>query len=306
MAARATWKGFLRLGELVSAVALYTGVSASERVSLHMVNRRSGHRLSRRFVDGETGAVVERDDQVKGYEVASGDYLVLEPEEIAEVTPKGDKTLSIESFIPCGQVDDLYFDRPYYLQPADKPSQASFALIREGLRARQVAAVATAVLFRRPRSLLIRAYDDGIIATTLNYDYEVRSAQEAFADIRDVAIEPEMLDLARHIIETKAGRFQPESFDDRYDAALAELVRAKIAGRKITPPKKPAGGKVVNLLDALRESAKMADKGGDKGATGKAGGKGGGKSGGKSGATKKARSAGARKPARAAPARKAG
>lgn len=284
MAARATWKGFLRLGELVSAVALYAGVSASERVSLHMVNRLSGHRLSRRFVDGETGAVVERDDQVKGYEVASGDYLVLEPDEIAEVTPKGDKTLSIESFIPCGQVDDLYFDRPYYLQPADKPSQASFALIREGLRRRKVAAVATAVLFRRPRSLLIRAYDEGLIATTLNYDYEVRSAQEAFADIADVAIEPEMLELARHIIETKAGRFEPSSFDDRYDAALAELVRAKIAGRKITPPKKPAG-KVVNLLDALRESAKMADKGG---------------------ATKKARSGGARKPARAAPARKAG
>lgn len=263
MAARATWKGFLRLGELVCAVGLYTAVSASDRVSLHMVNRKTGNRLQRRFVDAETGKVVERDEQVKGYEVDSGDFIVLEPEEIAEVTPKGDKALTIESFLPCAEVDDLYFDRPYYLRPADESSQASFAVIREGLRRQKVAAVASAVLFRRPRSLLIRAYDDGLIATTLNHDYEVRSAQEAFEDITEVKMEPEMLDLARHIIETKAGRFQPETFDDRYDDALAELVRAKMEGRKIAPPKKSAA-KVVSLMDALRESAGVAGGGGDK------------------------------------------
>ncbi|WP_018389574.1 Ku protein [Ancylobacter sp. FA202] len=262
MAARATWKGFLRLGELVCAVGLYTAVSASDRVSLHMVNRKTGHRLQRRFVDAETGKVVEREEQVKGYEVDAGDFIVLEPEEIAEVTPKGDKALTIESFLPCAEVDDLYFDRPYYLRPADEASQASFAVIREGLRKKKVAAVASAVLFRRPRSLLIRAYDDGLIATTLNHDYEVRSAQEAFEDIAEVKMEPEMLDLARHIIETKAGRFQPETFDDRYDDALAELVRAKMEGRKIAPPKQ-SSAKVVSLMDALRESAGLAG-GGDK------------------------------------------
>lgn len=254
MAARATWKGYLRLGELVCGVGLYTAVSASDRVSLHMVNRKTGNRLSRRFVDADTGDVVERDEQVKGYEVDSGDFVVLEPDEIAEVTPKGDKALTIESFLPCHEVDDLYFDRPYYLRPVDGASEASFAVIREGLRKKKVAAVASAVLFRRPRSLLIRAYDEGIIATTLHYDYEVRSAEEAFEDIAEIKMEPEMLDLARHIIDTKSGRFQPETFDDRYDDALAELVKAKIEGRKIAPPKKPAA-KVVSLLDALRESA---------------------------------------------------
>ncbi|TCK30994.1 DNA end-binding protein Ku [Ancylobacter aquaticus] len=267
MAARATWKGFLKLGELVCAVGLYTAVSASDRVSLHMVNRKTGNRLSRRFVDSQTGKVVEREEQVKGYEVDSGDYILLEPDEIAEVTPKGDKALTIERFLPCGEVDDLYFDRPYYLRPADQSSQASFAVIREGLRKQKVAAVASAVLFRRPRSVLIRAHDEGLIATTLNYDYEVRSAQEAFEDIREVKMEPEMLDLARHIIETKSGRFQPETFDDRYDDALAELVRAKMEGRKIAPPKK-SSAKVVSLLDALRESAGVA--GGAKAAAKKA------------------------------------
>ncbi|WP_425106358.1 Ku protein [Ancylobacter sp.] len=257
MAARATWKGYLRLGELVCGVGLYTAVSASDRVSLHMVNRKTGNRLSRRFVDADTGDVVERDEQVKGYEVDSGDFVVLEPDEIAEVTPKGNKALTIESFLPCHEVDDLYFDRPYYLRPVDDASEASFAVIREGLRKKKVAAVASAVLFRRPRSLLIRAYDEGIIATTLHYDYEVRAADEAFEDIAEIKMEPEMLDLARHIIETKSGRFQPETFDDRYDDALAELVKAKMEGRKIAPPKRPAA-KVVSLLDALRESAGLS------------------------------------------------
>lgn len=257
MAARATWKGYLRLGELVCGVGLYTAVSASDRVSLHMVNRKTGNRLSRRFVDADTGDVVERDEQVKGYEVDSGDFVVLEPDEIAEVTPKGDKALTIESFLPCHEVDDLYFDRPYYLRPVDDASEASFAVIREGLRKKKVAAVASAVLFRRPRSLLIRAYDEGIIATTLHYDYEVRAAEEAFEDIAEIKMEPEMLDLARHIIDTKSGRFEPETFDDRYDDALAELVKAKMEGRKIAPQKKPAA-KVVSLLDALRESAGLS------------------------------------------------
>jgi DNA end-binding protein Ku len=295
MAARATWKGYLRLGELVCGVGLYTAVSASDRVSLHMVNRKTGNRLSRRFVDSDTGEVVERDEQVKGYEVDSGDFVVLEPDEIAEVTPKGDKALTIESFLPCHEVDDLYFDRPYYLRPVDGASEASFAVIREGLRKKKVAAVASAVLFRRPRSLLIRAYDEGIIATTLHYDYEVRSAEEAFEGIAEIKMEPEMLDLARHIIDTKSGRFQPETFDDRYDDALAELVKAKMEGRKIAPPKKPAA-KVVSLLDALRESAGLS---GEKAPTAKKG------RAGKAAAKAEPKKPAARKTARA-PTRKAG
>lgn len=259
-AARATWKGHLTLGEVVCGVSLYAAISASERVSLHMVNRRSGHRLNRRFVDPETGDEVERDAQVKGYEVASGEYVVLEPEEVAAAMPQGDKTLAIDHFIACDGVDDLYFDRPYFLRPSDEVSETGFAVIREGLRRKKVVALARAVLFRRPRTVLIRAYEDGLIATTLNYDYEVRSAREAFSDIKAVKIKGEMLDLARHIIKTKAGRFEPEGFEDRYQSALAELVRAKMEGRKIAPPKREPA-KVVSLLDALRESAGLPEGG---------------------------------------------
>lgn len=264
---RATWKGYLKLGEVVCAVSLYTAISTSERVSLHMVDRRTGHRLQRRFVDAETGEPVEREDQAKGYEVSSGAYVMLDPEEVARAIPQGDRTLAIDRFIACEEVDDLYFDRPYYLRPADEVSQTAFAVIREGLRRRKVVALATGVLFRRPRTLLIRAYDEGIVATTLNFDYEVRAADDAFDGIKAVTIDREMLDLARHIIATKAGAFRPESFDDTYDAALAALVRAKMEGRTIKP-QRPAAGKVVDLREALRQSAALAGKEGKAAARG--------------------------------------
>lgn len=255
MAPRANWKGFLKVGELVCPVALYTAASTSERISFHMLNRATGHRLHREFVDSETGKLVERDDQVKGYETGSKDYIILTPEEVAAALPESDKTLDIEAFIAVEEIDDLYFDKPYYLAPVDRPGEEAFALIREGMKSMKVAALAETVLFRRVRTLLIRPQGVGIVATTLNYNYEVRSAKEAFSDIPDIELKGEMLDLAGHIINTKSGRFDPSTFDDRYDAALAEVVKAKIEGRKITPLEPKAKDKVVDLMEALRLSA---------------------------------------------------
>lgn len=255
MAPRANWKGFLKVGELVCPVALYTAASTSERIAFHMLNRKTGHRLHRGFVDSETGAVVEREDQVKGYEAEENDYIALDQEEVAAAVPESDKTLEIEAFIACDDIDDLYFDKPYYLTPSDRPGTEAFVLIREGMKARKVAAIAETVLFRRVRTLLIRPEGPGLIATTLNYGYEVRSAEEAFSEIPALKLKGEMLELAEHIIKTKSGRFDPKKFDDRYDAALAEVVKAKIEGRKIKPVKPKAEDKVIDLMEALRQSA---------------------------------------------------
>jgi len=255
VAARAIWKGYLKVGELVCAVALHTAVSASERVALHMLNRKTGNRLHRQFIDRETGKEVERGEQVKGYEIGPDDYIVLDPEEIAAAIPESDKTLSVESFIPCDQVDDVYFDRPYYLIPSGAAGDKAYAVLRDGLREKKVAALASAILFRRVRTVLIRAYEEGLIATTLNFDYEVRSTEEAFEAIPEIKIKKDMLDLARHIIETKKGTFDPATFDDRYESALVELVQAKMEGREIKVPKAPARGKVIDLMEALRKSA---------------------------------------------------
>ena len=124
-------------------------------------------------------------EQVKGYETGAGDYIAFEPEEIAKAVPEADKTLEVETFVPCTEVDDVYFDRPYYLARATPAGTEAFALIRDTIAKANVAAVARTVLFRRVRSVLIRAHGDGVIAHTLNFDYEVRPAEEAFGELPD-------------------------------------------------------------------------------------------------------------------------
>lgn len=260
MAARAIWKGHLSVGALSCAVALFSAATTSERVSFHIVNRKTGNRVRREYVDEQTGKPVGRDDQVKGYETAKNSYVILEQEEIARAVPEGDKTLAVESFIPCGDVDTAYFDKPYFVKPADEAAEETFAVIREGMRKARVAALARTVIFRRVRSLLIRPRGCGLLADTVHFDYEVLPAEDVFASIPDIAIKGEMLDLAEHIIDTKRGSFDPSTFDDRYDAALAELVKAKAEGREIEKPRKQTEGKVVDLLQALRDSAAAAGK----------------------------------------------
>jgi DNA end-binding protein Ku len=261
MATRALWKGHLSVGELNCAVALYAAATTSDRVSFHIFNRKTGNRVRREYVDEETGKPVDRDDQVKGYETSKGNYVLLEPDEIAAAVPESDKTLAVESFVPCDEVDTVYFDKPYFVAPADDAAEEAFAVMREGMRKKQVVALARAVLFRRVRTLLIRPRGCGLLANTLNFDYEVRAADDAFDAVPEMKIKGEMLDLAKHIIDTKSGTFDPSAFDDRYDAALAELVKAKAEGREIEKPKPKREGKVIDLMEALRESAAAAGKG---------------------------------------------
>jgi len=255
MAPRAIWKGVLKVAELTCPVSLYTAASTAERISFHTLNRKTGNRVQRQFVDEVTGKPVEHDDQVKGYDRGGGDYIVLEPEEIAAAIPESDKTLDVSTFLPCDEIDDIFLDRPYYIAPSTPVAAEAFALIREAMIEQESAALARTVIFRRMRSILIRPHGKGLIGTTLNFDYEVRSAEDAFSDVPKIKIQDEMLDLAKHIIETKAGAFDPKAFDDRYEAALAELVKAKIEGRKLKPKKLPAPAKVVDLMEALRQSA---------------------------------------------------
>lgn len=257
MAPRAQWKGHLKFGELVCPVALYTAASTSERISFHTLNRKTGNRIRREFVDSDTGKLVERDDQVKGYELPSGDYIVLEAEDVAAAVPESDKMLAISAFIDCADIDDVFFDKPYYLAPSDRMGDEAFNLLREAMEKKGVAALARTVLFRRLRTVIIRPHGKGLVATTLNFDYEVRSAKEAFEGLPKSEAKGEMLDLAKHIISMKAGGFDPSTFDDRYESALADLVKAKLEGRKFKPKPVAKPSNVTDLMEALRQSAGM-------------------------------------------------
>jgi DNA end-binding protein Ku len=255
VAARANWKGYLKFGEISCPVALYTGASTSERIAFHTVNRDTGHRVRREFIDPVTDKPVDRDNQIKGFEIDQDRYVEIEPDEIANAVPESKKLLAVSAFIPCNKIDTVFFDKPYYLAPSGKIADDAFAVIREALRASKVGALAHAVLFRRYRALMIRAHGLGLVAHTLNFEYEVRSAAEAFDGIPKLKIQKQMLDLAKHIIETKQGEFDPSKFDDRYEAAVAELVKAKLAGKSVKVAKKAKASKPVDLMEALRASA---------------------------------------------------
>ena len=254
VAARANWKGYLKFGEISCPVALYTGASTSERISFHTINRDTGHRVRREFIDPVTEEPVEREDQIKGFEIGENRYVEVEPDEIANAVPASKKLLAVSAFIPCSDIDTVFFDKPYFVAPSGKIADDAFAVIREALRASKVGALAHAVLFRRYRALMIRAHGLGLVAHTLNFDYEVRSAAAAFDGIPKLKIQKEMLELAKHIIETKKGEFDPSKFDDRYEAAVAEMVEAKLAGKPVKVAKTAKAPKAVDLMAALRAS----------------------------------------------------
>jgi DNA end-binding protein Ku len=255
MAPRANWKGYLKLSLVSCAVELYPATTQKERVAFHLLNRETGNRLRRQLIDPETEEVVDSSDQVKGYEIGKREYVIMEEDEINEVAIESTHTIDIESFVPRAEIDDIYIDTPYYLAPSGKVAEEAFAVIREAMAKKEVVGLGRVVLYRRERIVMLEPRGKGLVARTLKYAYEVRDDEEFFEDIGDVKVEPEMLKLATHIIDTKMAEFDPTRFEDRYQNALLDLIRAKTGDRPIKKaPDAPRPSNVVNLMDALRKS----------------------------------------------------
>ncbi len=254
MAIRYYWKGYLKLSLVSCAVAMVPASSTSERTRFHNLNRATGHRLRQRLVDEETGEEVPREDRIKGYEVEKGRYVEVTDEELEDVALESTHTIDIERFVPRAEIDRRYLDQPYYLVPSDKVSEDAFAVIREAMRDEDRVALGRVVLYRREHLVAVETLGKGMMLTTLRYANEVRSEKAYFDEIPDKKVSKEMLDLARHIIEQKAGHFEPETFEDRYENAVVDLIRQKEAGRPVTHREAPREGNVINLMDALRRS----------------------------------------------------
>jgi DNA end-binding protein Ku len=255
MASRPNWKGYLKLSLVSCPVALYTATSSSARVSLHILNRDTGNRVRRQLVDAESGKVVDADEQVRGYEVDRNDYVMIDDEELDKIALESTHTIDIERFVPRAEIDPLYTDTPYYLVPNDEVGREAFAVIREAMNQEDMVGIAKVVLARRERIVMLEPRARGIVATTLRYAAEVRAAGDYFDDIPEIDVPAEMLDLAKHIIDTKKGAFDPSQFQDRYEEALVDLIKEKKAGHEPrTPAAAPRPSNVVNLMDALRRS----------------------------------------------------
>ena len=259
MAPRAYWKGYLKLSLVSCPIALYPAASDSERVSFNRINKKTGNRLKQQLVDGETGEPVEREDVGRGFEVGKGQYIQVEDAEIEKIQIESTHTIDITSFVPKSEIDERYLDSPYYIAPTDQVGQEAFAVIRDTIRDKGMVALGRIVLSRRERVVMLQAFDKGLLAVTLRYPYEVREAAGYFDDVPELKLPKEMKDLAAHIVDTKATHFDPATFEDHYETALVELLRAKQAGRAVEPKKgEPAPQRVVNLMDALRASIGQA------------------------------------------------
>jgi DNA end-binding protein Ku len=261
MAPRASWKGYLKLSLVSCSVALFPASNASERISFNTLNRETGNRLRQQMIDAETEEVVEREDRVRGYEFAKGNYVVVEDEDLEKVQIESTHTIDIQQFVPEDQLDQVYLDGSHYLAPDDKVAEEAFAVIREAMKKKKVVGIGRLVLNRRERIVALSPRGKGILVTTVNYKYEVRDDKAYFEDIANVDIPEEMMDLAEHIIDKKKGKFDPDKFEDRYENALISMLKDKQAGREIKAPKEAKPSNVINLMDALRRSIE-SDKAG--------------------------------------------
>ena len=258
MAPRANWKGFLRLSLVTCPVALYPATSESEKISFNQLNRQTGHRVKYLKVDAETGDEVPNEDIVKGYELDKGQYIEVSKEELEEIALESTRTIEIDEFVARSDIDPRYLIRPYYIRPDGKVGHDAFAVIRETIREMDKVAIGRVVLTNREHIIALEPMDKGLVGTLLRYPYEVRSETEYFDEIQDVKVTKDMLDLARHIVNQKAGRFEPEKFEDHYETALIELINEKRAGKVIQPKERPQGENVVDLMEALRRSVGKA------------------------------------------------
>jgi DNA end-binding protein Ku len=254
MAPRANWKGFLRLSLVTCPVALYPATSDSEKISFNQINKNTGHRIRYVRVDAETGEEVANEDIIKGYEVDKDTYLEVTKDELENIALESTRTIEIDEFVKREDIDPRYLIRPYYLRPDGKVGHDAFAVIRETISNMNMVAIGRVVLTTREHIIALEPLGKGLVATLLRYPYEVRNEAEYFDEIEDVKLTKDMLDLARHIVNSKASNFDPDKFEDNYETALIDLINKKRNGQAITPRARPAAGNVVNLMDALRAS----------------------------------------------------
>ncbi len=264
MAPRAYWKGYLKLSLVSCPIALFPASSEREKISFHQLHKQTGNRIKYRKVDAETGDEVESADIIKGYEVGKGEYLEIAPEELEAIAIESKRTIEIDEFVPRKEIDEIYFNNPYYIVPDGEVGQQAFAVIREAIRQEGMVAIGKVVFTSREHVIALEARDKGLLGVTLRYPYEVRKEEEYFDDIPEEKLPKDMLDLAKHIVDSKKAEWKPERFEDQYEDALKELLKRKQSGQKIEAPRDREPSKVVNLMDALRRSVETERAGGER------------------------------------------
>ena len=257
MAARAYWKGSLKLSLVSCPVLLYPASTSVDKTRFHMINKETGNRLKQQMVDAETGDVVESDQKGRGYELKKGEYVEIDKEELEAVQIESNHTIDIDSFVPRDEIDKRYLNHPYYIAPDGKAGIDAFAVIRDAMKDQDRVALARIVLTNREHIIAIEPLGKGLLGTTLRYPYELRDEDAYFGGIKNPKISKDMIELAGHILDTKAAHFDPSKFKDEYEDALKTLVKRKAAGKPVkTVEHEQKPDNVISLMDALQRSLK--------------------------------------------------
>ena len=272
MAARAIWRGQIRLALVSIPVELFPATKSGAQIQFHQVHEPTGKRIKYEKVVPGVGPV-DRDEIVKGYEVSKGHYVLLDPEEIESVKLESRKTLDLVEFVDVHDIDAMYYDKPYFVVPADDLAEEAYVVMRDALKASRKIGVGQLAMRGQEYVVALKPCGKGLLLETLRYADEVNKAQSYFREIGDTKPDADLLDMASMLIERKAGTFDPKEFHNRYVDALHRLIeeKQKAKGQKIIedpdadagPPK---GSNVVDLMAALKRSLNNADEGGGKAA----------------------------------------
>ena len=255
MASRAYWKGSLRLSLVTSPIALYPASTQAEKTHFHQINTKTGHRLKQQMVDEQTGRVVDEDHKGRGNGLSKGRYVQIEEEELDAVKLESTHTIEIDDFVPAEDIDERYLNKPYYIVPNGKAGTDAFVVIRDAMKRKEKVALARVVLSNREHVVALKPLGKGLLSTTLRYPYELRDEENYFDGIPSAKVSEDMVDLAEHLLDTKASKFNPDKFEDKYESALKALVKRKAAGKTIEVPEtKEEESNVVDLMDALKQS----------------------------------------------------
>ena len=267
MAARAYWQGQIRLALVSIPVEVYAATKSGATIQFHQIHEPSGKRINYEKVVPGVGPV-DRDEIVKGYEVSKGNYVLLDDDEIEAAKVESRKTLDLVQFVDAGEIDVFYFEKPYYVVPADDLAEEAFIVLREALRASGKVGVGQISVRGRETLVSLKPCGKGLVLETMRYEDEVRRAQEYFKGIAATKPDKALLDLATTLIEQRTAKFDPGEFHDRYVDALKKLIarKAKSKGKKILEdveePEAARGSNVIDLMAALKKSVGGKEAGG--------------------------------------------
>ncbi|HUA53438.1 MAG TPA: Ku protein [Candidatus Sulfotelmatobacter sp.] len=253
-APRSSWKGYLRVSLVSCPVRLYPASSGADRIAFHNLAPGSMSRITMVPTDPTTGKAVSRDQLQKGYEFEKGRYVVIADEELEKIQIESNRVIDVTQFVADAEIDPLYLDAPYWLAPDGKMANETFRVLVEAMRREGKAGIGRLVLSSRERPVLLSPRGKGIMIRTLRAPEEVRREEPYFEDIEEGKLDEGAITLARQIVDQKTAAFDPKEFTDRYQVALAELIKAKIKGEKIVTAEVSTPAPVVDLMAALKQS----------------------------------------------------